>query len=119
MRYVVLQSGGKQYKVTEGAEIEIEKVAGDPESVVKFENILLYSNDGDFVVGQPQVSGVMVQGRILEQKKGEKIRVAKFKAKARYRKVTGHRQMLTKVKIEKIVGGKENNASKDKEKAKK
>lgn len=102
MKYVVVQTGGKQYKVSEGSEIEIEKIAGDAESDIKFEKVLLFASDGNFQIGTPLLDGISVQARVIEQKKGKKIRVAKFKAKSRYRRVTGHRQMLTKVRIEKI-----------------
>lgn len=102
MKYVVLQTGGKQYKVTEGSTIDVEKIEAEPMSSVKFDQILLLAQDGDVQIGKPNLEGVSVTGQVIEQKKGEKIRVAKFKAKARYRKVTGHRQLLTTVKIEKI-----------------
>lgn len=102
MKYAVVQTGGKQYKVSVGDILEVEKLDAVKDADVKFENVLLYASDGAFTVGQPHVNGAIVAGTVLEQKKGDKIRVAKFKAKARYRKVTGHRQLLTKVQIEKI-----------------
>lgn len=117
MKYAVLQTGGKQYKVSEGDIVEIEKLDSPQASVVKFEKVLLYAADGAFQVGQPHVSGAIVSAQILEQKKGKKIRVSKFKAKARFRKVTGHRQDLTRIKIEKITLGskKEANSKSSKE----
>lgn len=112
MKYVVLQTGGKQYKVSEGSEIEVEKLTASDEGV-QFENVLLFAEDGKFQVGQPLLNGITVKASILEQKKGDKIRVAKFKAKSRYRKVTGHRQSLTRVRIDKIVSGKESKLAKE------
>ncbi len=106
MKYAVLQTGGKQYKVSEGSEIEVDKLEGIVENDLKFEKVLLYADDGVFQIGQPHISGAVITAKILEQKKGKKIRVAKFKAKARYRKVQGHRQMLTKLQITKIAVGK-------------
>jgi large subunit ribosomal protein L21 len=107
MRYAVFQTGGKQYKVSEGQTLEVEKLKGAAEEAVKFDEILFYADEKDFSIGMPHLSGAVVKGKILEQKKGKKIRVSKFKAKARTRRVTGHRQLLTKVLIEKItVGGK-------------
>jgi large subunit ribosomal protein L21 len=102
MKYAVIQTGGKQYKVSEGSEIEVDKLDAVVGSDFRFENVLLHVNDGVFKVGQPHIDGAVITAKVLEQKKGEKIRVAKFKAKARYRKVQGHRQMLTKLIIEKI-----------------
>lgn len=102
MKYAVIQSGGKQYKVAEEKVIEIDKleaIAGDQHI---FDKVLLYVNDGAIQIGQPNLDNVSVTAKILDQIKGKKIRVAKFKAKARYRKVQGHRQHLTRVIIEKI-----------------
>lgn len=99
MNYAVLQSGGKQYKVSEGSVIEVEKLAAEAGDTIKLDKVLLVANDGDYKVGQPLVSSVTITAKVLEQKQGPKIRVAKFKAKARYRKVQGHRQQLTKLEI--------------------
>lgn len=68
MKYVVLQTGGKQYKVSEGSEIEVEKLATS-DGAVQFENVLLYAEDGNFQVGQPLLAGITVKASILEQKK--------------------------------------------------
>ena len=105
MKYAVLQSGGKQYKVAEGMEIEVDKLESSIDSDHKFDKVLLYVKDGVYQLGRPHIDGASVTGRVLEQKKGVKIRVAKFKAKARYRRVQGHRQLLTKLKITKISVG--------------
>ncbi len=102
MQYAVIKTGGKQYKVSEGSEIEVDKIDGELGTEIKFDNVLLVADGDVFQVGQPQVEGVHVQAKVMEHKKGKKIRVAKFKAKARYRKVTGHRQHLTKLQITKI-----------------
>lgn len=104
MKYAVLQSGGKQYKVSEGSVIEVEKLAVNAGDTYKLDKVLLVANDGDYMVGQPLVANATVTAKVLEQKKGPKIRVAKFKAKARYRRVQGHRQQLTKLEIVEISG---------------
>lgn len=103
MKYVVLQTGGKQYKAIEGAVLEIDKVKAEVGQEWTFDNVLLFADEGAFHVGTPTLSNVTVTGKVLDQVKGKKIRVAKFKAKARYRKVQGFRPQLTKVQIEKIV----------------
>lgn len=98
----VIKTGGKQYLVKEGDEIEIEKIEGEPGKKIYFEKVLLLEKNGEVFLGQPYLEGVKVQGEILEQKKGKKIVVLKFKKKKRYRVKKGHRQLLTKVKIKKI-----------------
>lgn len=102
MKYAVILTGGKQYKVSEGDVIEIEKLKDEAGQKYSFDKVLLYVSDGLSRIGHPYLNDVVVSGNILEQLKGEKIRVSKFKAKARYRKVQGHRQLFTKIKIEKI-----------------
>ncbi len=104
MKYAVVTSGGKQYKVTQGQVLEIDKVAAEPGSTYAFDKVLL-SVDGDATtVGAPYLDNVAVMAKVLEQVKGDKIRVAKFKAKARYRKVTGFRAQLTRVEITDLAG---------------
>jgi large subunit ribosomal protein L21 len=102
MKYAVLASGGKQYKVNEGTVVELEKLKVAEGDQVTFDNVLLFVEDGIVTVGQPNVPGISVTAKVLGQIKARKIRVAKFKAKAKYRKVHGHRQHLTKVQIESI-----------------
>ena len=102
MNYAVIQSGGKQYKVSEGSVIEVEKLAVADGDTFKLDKVLLVANDGDYTVGQPLVPNAAVTAKVVQQMKGPKIRVAKFKAKARYRRVQGHRQQLTKLVIESI-----------------
>ena len=102
MRYAVIKTGGKQYKVTEGQVIEVERLDISSGPGVVFSDVLLVAGDGTPTVGTPLVSNVQVIGKVMENFKGEKIRVAKFKDKARYRRVTGHRQSLTRIQIESI-----------------
>lgn len=102
MQYVVIKTGGKQYKLSEGDEVELEKLPYDNNQEVIFDEVLLFVSDNDIKIGKPFIPGITVKAKVLEQKKGEKIRVAKFRAKSRYRRVMGHRQLLTKVRIEKI-----------------
>lgn len=102
MKYAIIRSGGKQYKVVEGGFVEVDKIDLDEGKDFAFEEVLLVSDDGVAKIGQPQVKGASVSGKIVAQVKGDKIRVAKFKAKARYRRVQGFRSQLTRIKIEKI-----------------
>ena len=101
MNYAVIKTGGKQYKVQEGDIIEIDRIVGK-DGKFTFEEVLLLVNDGKVTVGKPFITGEKVEGKILEDLKGIKIRVSKFKSKVRYRRTTGFRASLSKVRIEKI-----------------
>jgi large subunit ribosomal protein L21 len=98
MKYAIVKTGGKQYKVSKDSVIEVERLTSKPGEKISLE-ALLYVADGDVKLGKPIVKGVTVKAEVLEHLKGEKLRIAKFKAKSKYRKVTGHRQYLTKIKI--------------------
>jgi len=106
MNYAVIKTGGKQYKVAQGDVISVERVTVKPEEIITFSEVLMLTDNGQVQFGQPHLTGLTVTGKVLEHFRGEKIRVAKFKAKARYRRVTGHRQELSKIQIESIGGKK-------------
>lgn len=98
--YAVIKSGNKQYKVSQGDTIEVQKIPSK-DGKVTFEEILLLSTDKGVKVGAPFLKA-KVTGKVLENKKGDKVRVAKFKSKVRFRRVTGFRPQISVVKIEKI-----------------
>lgn len=99
--YAIIATGGKQYRVSEGDVIYIEKIDAEVDSTVSFD-VLLVGNDGDVKVGTPVVDGVKVEGKVVGQIRGEKIIVFKYKSKKNYRRKQGHRQPYTKVEITKI-----------------
>ena len=101
--YAIIKTGGKQYCVAEGKVITIEKLDIEAGAEVAFDEVLLVSGDS-VKIGQPTVAGAKVTGKVLEQGKGAKIRIFKYKAKSNYRRRQGHRQPFTKVQIEKIEG---------------
>lgn len=101
--YAIIETGGKQYKVEEGDTILIEKIEGNDGDLVRFDRILLVSNNEELKVGKPLVEGAAVEGTIVEQGKNKKVVIFKYKAKKDYRKKQGHRQPYTKVKVEKII----------------
>ena len=101
--YAIIKTGGKQYCVEEGKVITIEKLDVEAGAEVAFDEVLLVSGDS-VKIGQPTVAGANVTGKVLEQGKGAKIRIFKYKAKSNYRRRQGHRQPFTKVQIEKIEG---------------
>ncbi len=109
--YAIIKLGGKQFKVSEGDVIEVQNLKTKNPKVV-FEEVLLLADGGELRVGKPTVSGAKVYARVLENKKGEKVRVAKFKSKVRYRRVSGFRQSLTKVEIKKIENQKSSKSKK-------
>ena len=99
--YAIIATGGKQYRVSEGDVIYIEKIDAQVDSTVSFD-VLLVGNDGDVKVGMPIVEGVKAEGKVVGQVRGEKIVVFKYKSKKNYRRKQGHRQPYTKVEITKI-----------------
>ncbi len=103
MNIAVVKTGGKQYLVKEGTTLTIEKLEGlEKGGSVTFDTILLTDNGSETQVGKPVVSGAKVTGTVLEEGRGKKIVVVKYKAKSRYYKKRGHRQPFMKVKVGKI-----------------
>ena len=100
--YAVIESCGKQYKVAEGDVVFFEKLNSEAGDTVKFDNVVLVSDDKKVEVGAPYVKGIKVEGKVVEHGKGKKIVVYKYKAKKNYRRTQGHRQPYTKVEIKSI-----------------
>jgi len=99
--YAVIETGGKQYKVSEGDVLFIEKLEAAEGDAVKFDKVLAVSGD-ETVFGTPVVEGASVDAKVLAQGKAKKVIVFKYKPKKGYKKKQGHRQPFTKVVIEKI-----------------
>ena len=100
--YAVIKSGGKQHKVSEGEEILLEKISLDEGDIIEFSEVLAVNKDGNLNIGKPLLEGAVVKGKVLNHLKTKKITVIKMKRRKDYRKKQGHRQNLTKVKIESI-----------------
>ena len=102
--YAVIQTGGKQYRVEPGKTVVVEKLAGDAGAKVVFDQVLLVSSgDGGSVsVGKPTLAGAKVTGEIVEQTRGEKLVVFKFRRRKNYVRRNGHRQDVTVVKVNDI-----------------
>lgn len=100
--YAIIETGGKQYKVAEGDVLRVEKLSVEAEQTVEIDKVLAVSKDGALTVGAPVVEGAKVVLKVLEQGKGKKVVVFKYKAKKNIRKKQGHRQPFTKVVVEKI-----------------
>lgn len=100
--FAIIETGGKQYKVQEGDVLSIEKLALDAEATIVLDKVLAVEKDGQLTVGRPTVNGAKVTLKVLEQGKGKKVIVFKYKPKKNYRRKQGHRQPFTKVSVEKI-----------------
>ena len=97
--YAIIESCGKQYKVTEGDVVFFEKLDAEEGKKVTFDKVILVSYDKKVQVGNPYVKGIKVEGKVVSHGKGKKILVFKYKAKKNYRRTQGHRQPYTKVEI--------------------
>lgn len=100
--YAIIQLAGKQYKVSEGDQLEINRLDTPIEQELVIEDVLLVATDKGTQIGAPTVEKAKVTLTINDHHQGDKIRVAKYKSKSRYRRVNGHRQPLTTVTIAKI-----------------
>jgi large subunit ribosomal protein L21 len=97
--YAVIQTGGKQYRVEQGEVLRVEKLAGDAGSKITFDTLLFADDGGSVRIGQPKVAGVSVDAEIVEQGRGKKIIIFKYKRRKSYRRKAGHRQPFTALKI--------------------
>ena len=100
--YAIITDGGRQYRVEEGQEVDVDFRDAAKGSEVKFDKILAVSGDGGLTLGQPLVSGASVTGEVVGVEMGDKVFIQKFRRRKNYRRRTGHRQMYTRVKINKI-----------------
>ncbi|NLW90693.1 MAG: 50S ribosomal protein L21 [Syntrophomonadaceae bacterium] len=102
--YAIIQTGGKQYKVSEGTVLKIEKLEIEAGQQITLDQVLMVGEEnGGVKIGNPLVAGAKVEAVVLEQGKHKKIVVYKYKKRKNYRKKQGHRQPFTKIKIEKII----------------
>jgi len=102
--YAIIKTGGKQYKVSEGVEIIVEKLDVEEGAQVTFDEVLAVVDGENVKVGRPKVEGAKVTGTVVKNGKGPKIRIFKYNHKTNYRRRMGHRQPFTKVKIDKVAG---------------
>ena len=102
--FAIIETGGKQYKVSEGDTIFVEKLAANEGETVVFESVKALSREGALKVGTPNVEGAKVTATVLKNGKGKKIVIFKYKSKKNEKKKMGHRQPYTKVQITAIEG---------------
>ena len=105
MNYAVIKTGGKQYRVSPGDVLQIEKLDGEPGAELQFTEVLMTAHDGAVQVGTPTVAGARVVAEVLKQGRAKKILVFKKKRRKGYRRRQGHRQYLTTVKVTAIESG--------------
>jgi len=103
--YAILETGGKQYKVQPGDVIEVERLDGEVGDQIELGRVLMLAgDDGQPTFGSPAIDGAKAFGEVVEHGKGPKLIVFKYKNKVRYRRKTGHRQIVTRVRVGDIVG---------------
>ncbi|MBN1296738.1 50S ribosomal protein L21 [bacterium] len=103
--FAVIETGGKQYRVAKESVIDIEKLTANPGETVDLTRVLLVAEGGEISAGAPYVNGAIVKATVMEQFRGKKIRVFKMRSKKRYRRLQGHRQYYTRIRIDDIVIG--------------
>jgi len=103
--YAVIETGGKQYRVSQGQRIRVEKLNADEGASVDLEKVLLVADGEDIKVGKPYLAGGKVTATIKAQGRGDKIRIIKFRRRKHYKKVQGHRQSYTEIEITGINAG--------------
>jgi large subunit ribosomal protein L21 len=102
--YAVIKTGGKQYKVSAGDYLKVEKLDGDVGSKVVIDKILMVADGDDVTIGSPLVAGAKVNATVLSHGKGDKVMIFKFHRRKHYRKTQGHRQSYTEIQIDDISG---------------
>ncbi|GBD11102.1 50S ribosomal protein L21 [bacterium HR23] len=103
--YAIIRAGGKQYKVSPGDTIDVERLDAQPGSEIDLTDVLLVERDGQVLIGQPSLDGARVRAEVREVFRGPKIIVFKYKPKKRYRRKSGHRQWYTRLLIKDILVG--------------
>jgi large subunit ribosomal protein L21 len=101
--FAIVETGGKQYKVSPGNALTVERLAFEPGETVDLDRVLMIGDDGGIKVGNPFIGGAKVRAHVLGHERGEKIVVFRYKAKSNYRRRTGHRQDLTRLRITDIL----------------
>lgn len=101
--YAIFESGGRQYRAEEGHTFSVEKMPYEVGDQVEFDNVLLVAQEDGVAVGAPNVTGALVKATVVDQYRGKKILVWKYRPKKRYRRRQGHRQSYTKLRIDEVI----------------
>ena len=98
--YAIVNTGGKQYRVQPGDTVRVEYLPGDQGDLIELEDVRLFADDdGEVMIGAPTVNGAKVTAEVVQQGRGKKVIVFKYKAKTRYRRKNGHRQNFTELRV--------------------
>lgn len=100
--YAVLETGGKQYKVTAGQIVDVERLEASVGDTLELDRVLMVADGDDIKIGQPTLADASVSATVVEHGKGKKVIVFKYRAKQRYRRKVGHRQEYTRLRIDDI-----------------
>ena len=103
--YAIIEAGGEQLRVKAGDVVSVEKIDGDANTEITLDKVLMIENDGKAVFGKPYVQGATVKAEIVTTSRSKKVIVMKHQSKKANKKVTGHRQFFTTLKIKEIIGG--------------
>ena len=103
--YAIVESGGRQYRAEEGHSFSVEKLPYEVGDSIELDNVLLLATENGVQIGQPSVEGAKVKATVVDQYRGKKIFVWKYRPKKRYRRRQGHRQSYTKLRIDEIITG--------------
>ena len=106
--YAIIQTGGKQYKVSKGDNIQVELLPDDIDSTVNFDKVLMLNDEGRVEIGTPYLENVQVFGKVVSSGKKDKIKVVKFKRRKRYARTAGHRQSFSEIEITDIQSSSQN-----------
>jgi large subunit ribosomal protein L21 len=101
--YAVVRTGGKQYRVSPGDSIEVEKLPFEVGEQIELDQVLLVANGSGTRIGRPVVDGARIKATVTRQAKGRKVIIFKYRSSKRYRRKKGHRQQLTRLRIDEIV----------------
>ncbi|MBF0472822.1 MAG: 50S ribosomal protein L21 [Nitrospirae bacterium] len=103
--FAIIETGGKQYRVTEGQSIKVEKLDDKNGQDITIDHVLMVSNEGNVAVGSPYVTGASVKAEILATNKHKKVLVFKMKTRKNFKRLQGHRQHYSLIKVKEIVSG--------------
>jgi large subunit ribosomal protein L21 len=101
--YAIIESGGRQYRAEEGHSFSVEKLPFQVGDQIELDQIYLLANDDEVKVGQPTIDGIVVKATVVDQYRGKKIFVWKYKSSKRYRRRKGHRQSYTRLRVDEIL----------------
>ncbi len=113
MAYVIIKTGGRQYRVAEGDTIDVDLLDVEAGKTATFGDVLMYADGKDLTHGNPLISGAKVTAEVVEQRKDKKVIAFKFKRRKGYHRTVGHRRKLTRVKIKSISLGPKKTAAKE------